>query len=242
MIQRLVANGDSYMDAYTSGQGHVDLAARLAIPYAESLSIGGSADTRLLRTCLKDSYQTPMPTFYLVGLGFLSRWEVPVLKVDNELTFEGRWTNPQNQYHQDRWDHNWNERLTKQFVEMKLASDFYSVPDRLEDLMYRCLATAESLQSRGHRILFYQQADDIFDMHLNLPKFQLLENPIFVKKLQWKAVAYQLSNGVPPIDYANSQVIINHVVPAHMAHPKPGHHAVLNDFLTSYIQEYKILE
>jgi hypothetical protein len=243
VIQRLVTNGDSYMDAYTKGRGHIDLAKSLGIPCAEDLSIGGSADTRVLRTCLKDSYQTSTPTFYLIGLGFLSRWEVPVLRVNNEDTFEGRWTNPQNQYFQDRWEHNWNDQLTNRLIDIKLTTDFYSVPDRLEDLMYRCLATAESLHSRGHRILFFQQADHAFDMHLSLPKFQLLENKIFIHKLQWKAVPYQLSNGVPAMDYTSSAKIkIAHEVPSNIAHPQAGYHQVLNTFLTNYIQEYKILE
>jgi hypothetical protein len=57
-FKRLVVNGDSYMALYARGNGHVDLAQRLGIETAHSLAIGGSPDTRLIRTCLKDSYLT----------------------------------------------------------------------------------------------------------------------------------------------------------------------------------------
>jgi hypothetical protein len=63
MINHVVVNGCSYHESYARGQGHLDLAQRLGfidehnIPQASSLAIGGSANSRILRTTLKHSYQ-----------------------------------------------------------------------------------------------------------------------------------------------------------------------------------------
>ena len=59
------------MEAYARGNGHLDLANRLGIPKAQSLAIGGSANTRIMRTVLKHSYCTDEPTFYVLGMTFL---------------------------------------------------------------------------------------------------------------------------------------------------------------------------
>ena len=101
MIKLLVVNGCSYAQVYANGNGHIDLARRLGIvghhniPQAVSLGIGGSANSRILRTTLKHSYITQVPTLYVLGLTFISRLELPICNPDNE--FEGRWANPQNQ-------------------------------------------------------------------------------------------------------------------------------------------------
>lgn len=240
MITRLVVNGDSYMEVYAQGGGHIDLAQRLDIPNSHSLAIGGSADSRLIRTCLKDSYATQESTLYVIGVGFLSRWEVPVLKNEYEGTFEGRWTNPQNQDYKSRWEHNWNERLTKQLIDLKLVTDFYSVPDRLEDLMYRLLAMIDSLHSRGHRVLIYQQADSNYQRYLDRDVFQLFKNnPIFVDGLKWLAVPWQLAKGVGTCNYGETSA---YVVPDNLKHPAAGQHMFINEFLTEYIKHYKILQ
>jgi hypothetical protein len=115
-------------------------------------------------------------------VGFLSRWEVPILKNDFDDTFEGRWTNPQNQDFVDRWEHNWGKKETAQLMELKLKSDFYSVPDRLEDLMYRLVAMINDLHQRGHRVLIYQQADDIYQRYLDRDSMRLFrDNPVFIE-------------------------------------------------------------
>lgn len=240
MIDNLVVNGDSYMEVYAGGGGHNDLAQRLGITKSKSLAIGGSADSRIIRTTLKHSYLIDEPTFYVLGVGFLSRWELPVLKNQYEGTFEGRWTNPQNQDYRDQWEHNWNEKLTKQLIDLKLASDVYSIPDRLEDLMYRLLALIASLHSRGHRVLIYQQADDIYQRFLDHDNFRWFKNnPVFVDGLKWRAVPYQYENGVlPGPEVAHAA----HMVPAHLRHPASGQHQALNKFLHNYIVENKILQ
>jgi len=234
---KLVVNGDSYMQAYAQGNGHLDLANRLGISHSESLAIGGSANSRLVRTTLKHSYASAQPTFYVLGIGFISRWEVAILEAKHD-SFEGRWTNPQNQDYVDQWQHGWTKKQTQQLVELKLMADVFSIPDRLEDLMYSLLSLVDSLHSRGHKILMYQQADNIYQRFLEHPRFALLKNnSVFIDGLNWQAVPWQLKQGVPPMAYAME---IYHV-PDDLRHPASGHHDVLNTFLVDYIKQNKII-
>jgi hypothetical protein len=148
------------MEAYAVGNGHGHLADLLGIPNSATLAIGGSANTRIIRTTLKHSYQTTEPTFYVLGLSFLSRLEIPILERQSE--FEGRWTNPQNQKFRSEWQYGWTDTETQQFVELKLKSEMYSILDRLEDLMYRVLSMIKDLHSRGHQVVIFNQADDMY--------------------------------------------------------------------------------
>jgi hypothetical protein len=45
---------------------------------------------------------------------FLSRAELPILD-DPDRSFEGQWTNPQNQEFSSRWQHNWTKKDTDLF-------------------------------------------------------------------------------------------------------------------------------
>lgn len=238
-INRLVVNGDSYMEVYARGQGHVDLAQQLGLGVAFSLAIGGSANTRVIRTTLKDSLiHSNEPTLYVLGIGFLSRWEVPILNV-SENTFEGRWTNPQNQDYRERWQHNWSESDTKKLVELKLKSDFYSIKDRLEDLMYQLLAMVNCLHNQGHRVICYQQSDKIYEEFVDHVTPNLFKNNcVFVDELKWRAVAWQHSQGV----HTTEQIDTRFEVPADMRHPAAGHHQLLNSFLVDYINKHNILQ
>jgi hypothetical protein len=242
MYHQLIVNGDSYMAAYAEGLGHNDLAQTLGIESARSLAIGGSANSRLIRTTLKHSYSITKPTFYVLGVGFISRWEVPIMEPSRDVlhdnTFEGRWTNPQNQDYADRWQYRWTEKETRQLIELKLMSDMFSILDRMEDLMYNLLSLSESLHSRGHKVLMYQQADNIYQEFLNHPRLKLLKNnPVFVDGLEWRAVPWQLKNGVPPMAYGTEI----YQVPDDLRHPQPGCHAPLNNFLVDYIKKYQII-
>ena len=240
MITRLVVNGDSYMEIYATGNGHIDLANQLNIAESASLAVGGSADSRIIRTTIKDSYQTNQPTLYVLGVGFLSRWEVPVLNNDHDDTFEGRWTNPQNQWYVNRWEHNWNQKLTAQLMELKLITDFYSVPDRLEDLMYRLISMIDSLHARGHRVLIFQQADDIYQRYLDRDSMRFLKNnPVIIDGLSWRAVPWQVSQGVITTNYGENP---HYQVPPEIRHPAAGQHRILNNFLQKYIVDHNILE
>jgi len=241
MISQLVVNGCSYMDSYAAGQGHVDLARRLGIvgkfniPQAATLAISGSANSRILRTTLKHSYQATDPVLYVLGMTFVSRLELPICEPENE--FEGRWVNPQNQEFSTRWQHAWTATDSALFVETKLKSEVFSILDRTEDMMYRMLATIADLQSRGHRVLMFQQADNLYQEHLGNPRLNLFNRPEIIDGFRWRAVAWQHSQGVLPKTYPPG----SQYVPPDMTHPAIGHHEALNTYLTNYIQEHKIL-
>ncbi len=230
----LVVNGCSYMESYAVGQGHVDLAQQLALDCPVSLAIGGSANSRILRTTLKHSYTAP-PTFYVLGMTFLSRLEIPICEQLND--FEGRWVNPQNQEFKSRWQYDWTQADSDQFVETKLKSEVFSILDRVEDLMYRMLSTIADLKSRGHRVLMFQQADNLYTNLLNEPRLTLFDQPEIVGGFGWRATAWQAEQGVQAKDYGPGAPY----VPPDMTHPAIGHHQMLNEYLTNYIQERKLL-
>ena len=241
MIKLLVVNGCSYTQSYADGNGHVDLARRLGIignhniPQAVSLAIGGSANSRILRTTLKHSYTTQVPTLYVLGLTFISRLELPICNPIDE--FEGAWCNPQHQEFNSRWQRQWTVKDSEQFVETKLKSEVYSILDRTEDLMYRVISTITDIQSRGHRVLVFQQADNLYQEHLSNPRLKQFQRAEIVEGFAWRSVAWQHAQGVNPKTYpAGSQY-----VPPDMTHPEPGQHQKINEYLTNYIQEYKIL-
>jgi hypothetical protein len=168
---------------------------------------------------------------------FVSRLEIPIL--DDRDTFEGRWTNPQNQQFQNRWMRHWNSKDTEQYVELKLKYEGESILDRTEDLMYRILATVDSIKMRGHRVLVFQQSDNLYQEVLSNSRFKPMRNrPDIIDRLAWRAVSWQHEQGVQPTIYAPGHPY----VPPEMVHPAPGHHHKLNEFLTNYIQEHKILQ
>lgn len=235
--QELVVNGCSYMEAYTAGQGQADLAERLGIPAATSLAIGGSANTRIIRTTLKHSYQANHPTFYVLGMTFLSRLEIPILERQSE--FEGRWTNPQNQQFSKDWQHGWTQTETDQFVDIKLKSEVFSILDRTEDLMYKILSMIGDLRSRGHGVLVYQQADNLYDPFIDNPRLDLFKTTKnIVGGYAWKAIGWQHDQGVQSMDYGSSPL---YEVPENMKHRKPGHHKVLNNYLADYVNSNQLL-
>jgi hypothetical protein len=232
-----VVNGCSYMEVYAQGNGQADLAQRLGIATSESLAIGGSANTRIIRTTLKHSYQTTQPTLYVLGMTFLSRLELPILENQNE--FEGRWTNPQNQQFVKDWQYEWGQAETDQFVDIKLKSEIYSILDRTEDLMYKILTMISDLHARGHRVLVYQQADSLYQEYLDHPRLQLFESaPSIVNGYRWRAVPWQLENGVSAVNYGSNP---KYIVPKDICHPMPGQHQKLNGFLVDYIARNSLL-
>ena len=230
----LVVNGCSYMESYAVGQGHVDLAQHLGLDCPVSLAIGGSANSRILRTTLKHSYTAP-PTLYVLGMTFLSRLEIPICEPEND--FEGRWVNPQNQEFRHRWQYDWTHADSNQFVETKLKSEVFSILDRTEDLMYRMLSTVADIKSREHRVLMFQQADNLYLDLLSEPRLTLFDQPEIVGKFGWRATAWQAEHGVQAKDYGPGAPY----VPPDMTHAAIGHHQKLNEYLTNYIQERKLL-
>jgi hypothetical protein len=244
-VGRLVVNGCSYMEVYSSGHGHHHFAEQLSISDYKSLAIGGSANSRILRTTLKDSYNADVPTIYILGLTFISRSEIPILKYVNEneeSSFEGRWTNPQNQMFSNRWENFWTEKDTDLFVSLKLKSELFSLLDRTEDLMYQTIALIDSLKSRGHKIIVFQQADDSYNYLLDTPRLSLFRNyKEIVRGFGWQAIQWQHQNGVKisgGSDFKNKYSEPSEEI----KHRMPGEHQKLNEFLINYIKEYKILE
>jgi hypothetical protein len=225
------------MHKYAAGLGHVNLKTQLGIDSAQSIAVSGSANSRILRTTLKHSYAATVPTFYVLGMTFVSRLELPICEEEN--SFEGRWVNPQNQEFKSRWQLHWTDQDCEQFVETKLKSEVYSIVDRTEDLMYRMLSTVNDLKSRGHAVLMYQQADNLYHDHLHDPKLALLTHcPEIVHGFKWRATAYQHEQGVPGSKYPAGSPY----VPPDMTHPEQGQHHVLNTYLTNYINQHKILQ
>ena len=236
--QELVVNGCSYMYAYAGGQGHLDLAERLGIPTASSLAVSGSANGRILRTTIKHSHYTTRPTFYVLGMTFLSRDELPILQPTNE--FEGAWTNPQNQDQESLWVTPWNQRDTERYVELKLKWEWSSILDRMEDLQYRMLSTIGDLQHRGHGCVVYNQADDVFRDFYDHPRLQSLRSCAnIVDGYRWRAIAWQHSQGVPSMNYGSDNI---HSVPENMKHRTPGWHAKLNQYLVDHINLNQLLQ
>lgn len=221
------------MEAYALGRGHVDLSRQLGIANVENLAIGGSANSRILRTTLKHSYQQQHPTFYVLGMTFLSRLEIPILENHNE--FEGRWTNPQNQQFKTYWQHGWTDKDTENFVDLKLKSEIYSILDRTEDLMYRIVSVIHNLKSRGHGVLIYQQADSLSQEYLSNTRLSLFKNhKEIIEGYSWCAVPWQHQQGVLSMYDDES-------VPHELRHPAAGHHQKLNKFLVDYIHRWNIL-
>jgi hypothetical protein len=167
---------------------------------------------------------------------FLSRLEIPICESEND--FEGRWVNPQNQEFAYRWQTGWNRKESEQFVETKLKTEVYSILDRTEDLMYRMLSTIDSLKFRGHRVLIFQQADNLYQEYLEDSRLSLFCCPEIVDGYRWQATAWQAAQGVEPKKYPPGAPH----VPPDMTHPAVGHHQKLNEYLTNYIQEHKILQ
>jgi hypothetical protein len=236
--QQLVVNGCSYVEAYASGGGHVHLAELLAIPHAQSLGLGGSTNSRIIRTTLKHSYQQAEPTLYVVGMTFLSRMELPIL--DQADSFEGRWTNPQNQEFSARWHPHWTAADTDAFYELKLKSEVYSTFDRLDDLQYRILSMISNLQTRGHGVVVYQQADDLHLPYIDDANFDLLrQTPAVVGGYKWRAVPWQHELDVPAMytvptnnRYGEPDAAIRHRL--------PGAHHLLNKFLFDHIGQHQL--
>jgi len=238
----LVVNGCSYMEGYASGGGHIDLANQLGLGVATSLAIGGSANSRILRTTLKHSYQAS-PTLYVLGLTYISRSELPILRVRDNDSFEGRWCNPQNQEFASDYEHFWNRTESERFVDFKLKTEVYSLIDRVEDLQYQILAAIADLKTRGHSVLVYQQSDDSYRDLLSHPKLQYFKTvPNIVDGFGWYAIQYQHSRGVPadtPADVAN--FIGPQGTPEEIRHRAPGEHGILNEFLCNYIRTNQLL-
>jgi hypothetical protein len=82
-----------------------------------------------------------------------------------------------------------------------------------------------------------QQADNLYTDLLNDPRLALFDQPEIVGGFAWRATAWQADQEVLPKDYGPKAPY----VPPDMTHPAVGHHQKLNEYLTNYIQERKLL-
>jgi len=232
-FERLVVNGCSYMAHYATGQGHTKLAQKLDIPTAENLSLPGSCNSRIIRTCLQDSYKTTQSTLYVIGLTFLSRIEIPVSLTEHPV--EGKWISLQNQVNYNQtYEAHWTHKDTKQLLELNLKLDLSSTRDRFENLIYNLLSLVDSLHSRGHSALIYKQVNDvhtdIIDQTLAL---SYCSNTNFVHRLNWHANIWQFNQGVKwaPKD---------ELLPLDARHPQIGDNIALTEFLSDYIKNVSV--
>jgi hypothetical protein len=237
MINRLVVNGCSYMNYYANGNGHIDLAQKLNIGNSDSLAVNGSCNSRIIRTTLKDSYSAQEPTLYIVGTTFLTRYELPAASGRPEsdgkwISFSGAGTSIGNK--------NFDDYFTKE--NLSRFSDLYNkftalgLPDLAQHLMYSMTSMIDSLKSRGHKIVVFNTAEHTVEYYLQEKCFDLFRAyREIIGEFQWRSIPWQFEQGAPypPEDEQ---------YPADCRHVAPGGHSWLNEFLTNYIKEHKILE
>jgi len=233
MIERLISNGCSYMDVYAQGNGHHELSVKLKILNSGSLAKPGSCNNRIIRTTLKDSYLTKTPTFYVVGLSFTNRHEIPVATPQD---FEGRWVNSRGILHEEKYyEHFWTTADTIKINDLFIKSEVYAKEDILEDLMYRILSMIVDLKTRGHQVVVFQQPKEYSDELLDKQKFIPLKNHVnIINGLSWSALNWQRQQGIKfnPKDKN---------LPEFAHHPLPGEHSSLNEFLFEYITKNRLI-
>jgi hypothetical protein len=240
MIQQLVVNGCSYNEVWALGPGPEQLALDFGLSKYKSIALGGSNNSRMLRTTLKHSYQTNIPCLYLVGLTFMSRWELPIIDPKAKQEFEGGWINPQSQKHSSTellW--NWTDNDTETYKNLLFKASAVAQADQLEDLMYRCISVASDLQRRGHKIIFWNNPDQsIPDAVKESSQFDLLKNnPAFVDGLCWVAIPWQHDQGATALKYPPG----TELPPKNFQHIHPQNYQYLNSYLTQWINNNKIL-
>jgi hypothetical protein len=242
MIQQLVVNGCSYNEVWATGPGPEQLAQDLGLPKYQSIALGGANNSRILRTTIKHSYQTNVPSLYLVGLTFMSRWELPIIDSDVKEEFEGAWINPQSQKRaSNKFIWNWTDSDTETYKNLLFKASTFATADQLEDLMYRCISVASDLQRRGHKIIFWNNPDQsIPDAVKNSNSFDLLKNnPAFVDGLLWVAIPWQHEQGAAPAPAYPIPGIAP--PPQDLRHISSLDYRYLNGYLTQWINDNKIL-
>jgi hypothetical protein len=223
------------MAYYAAGQGHKDLADRLFVPEFYSLAKPGTSNTRIIRTTLKHSYQSTVPSLYVIGLTFLEREELPIGKEYSNSEFEGRWINVQNGFLDQNFENTWSQLDCDNYLNLKVKIRMINnFVDRIEDLMYKVLSMIGDLQSRGHRALVFAQVTEEFQPHTDHPRLQLLKSTVnIINGLTWGANAWQIAQGVKTEE--------DNRIPLEMQHISSGQHGYINTFLENYIQEHQLL-
>jgi hypothetical protein len=241
MITDVVTNGCSYMATYAQGKGHNDLALALQMQ-SDDISITGSANSRIIRSTLKHSYETKQKTLYVIGLTFISREELPICRWDDGIypteqdVWEGAWTNPQNQlFGKNRWK-DWTDQDSKQWILFREKYESSTMVDRVENLMYQILSLIDSLTHRGHNCIIYQQADQwwlgMLPQELTRLRF-LTGHKNIVGDFKWCAIREQHQAGV---NYVPDEQWID----KELRHRRPFEHKWLNNYLETHIRKHEL--
>ena len=234
MIQRLCINGCSYMNCYHQGGGSSDLAARLQLTEYESLAKNSVCNSRILRTTLRDMYSTDVPTLYILGTTFINRYELTLLE---QATDDGNWVSCNGQPI-NLIPKNYKSEATLTDINnfAKAHVNLMTGKDLLEDLMYRLVCIIDAAKNKSHRILIFNTAEHAVDYYLHEPQFDpFRQYKEIIEGFNWRSILWQFEQGAtyPPEDEQ---------YPANCRHVSPGDHSWLNEFLTNYIQEHKILK
>jgi hypothetical protein len=215
--------------------GQTELASKLNISKAENISIPGSCNSRIIRTTLQDSYNNE-PSLYIIGLTFLTRYELPIRL--GEDPNEGKWVSitGNGTANFKNFDTHIDNDFITNYSDLWNRSTLLSLPDLAVDLQFKLISAIESLISRGHQILVFNTAENIYQYFLDESKFNLLRQTTnIVQGLQWRAVPWQFEQGATYLPEDEQY-------PADCRHVAPGGHRWLNDFLTNYIHEHKIIQ
>jgi len=232
---RLIINGCSHMYSYSLG-GPRDLSQRLGINFAESLAESGSCNSRIIRTTLRDSYQTSTPTLYIIGITYLSRHELPLLSGRRPET-DGKWQSINNNFvERSDLDLHFTYKDIKDYCSLWDKFTVLGIEDLALNLQYQLLSLCDSLQYRGHRCVIFNTAESALDWVIDKTEFDLLKSKKqLIQGLRWKSIPWQFEQGAiwPQED--------NHLPPT-ARHVAPGQHQWLNEFLVDYINRHGILE
>lgn len=233
MINRLVVSGCSYMEHYTDGSGHIELAKLLNISHAINLSKSGSCNDRIIRSVLRDCFSNNTPSLHIVGLTFLHRYELPICA---NSTIDGLWESCTGHLLKSKPE-NWRSEisLNEYNTYAALRTQMFYLNETFEKTLYQILAMIQTVKSLGHKILVFNTAESGVDQFLDEPRFALLNTTSeIIGAYRWQSIRYQLDCGAKWSEHDST-------LEKYVRHVAPGEHYWLNDFLTNYIQEHKIL-
>ncbi len=239
-INRLVINGCSYLVQYVRGGGHYDLAEQLLPPNSEvvSLCMAGGSNSRIVRTTLEDCYNSTIPTLYVIGVTFMHRFELPILKVDHKqekyIGFTDNFKHPTTYKP-------FNDGVTindvKKFNELQLKFNISAEREMIINLVYSLTSLVDSIVRSGHSVVVFNTGEIAFKRYETCNAIQYVSRyKQIVKKLHWYSNEYQFCHGarVDPQDISrNMELICKHVA--------EGEHSILNNFLTHYIKNNDLL-
>lgn len=234
MKSRLVSNGCSYMWNYAQGSGHEDLAHELKIQQAHSLAQCGSANSRILRTTIRDALCNP-PTLYIIGLSFISRHDYPISA--QILDQDGPWLAMQNlppDINIDRCVPGISHQDVSDIFKVKQKLCVYGSFWYFDELQLHLKCLILALRGLGHTCAIFFSAEQQHLNWLDDHRFQdIIKFPEFVHGLQWLSVPWQHDQGVP-CQYDDR-------IDGIFRHRQQGEHKKFNDFLAAYIINNNLL-